>query len=158
MKFANQYYTDFNMFCVFSCFYSSKVEKGRMWNNGSPQKNAVVSDSWFNKRFPNNVIILIFLLESNNYRVKTSKAGLLFKVGNWSSLSLYSLHYAEAYNEFAGPIFASLRQSNSASFEEMLQRWRAVGNIVFDLIGPRFEPQTSRYRDERVTAHRLVER
>ena len=34
----------------------------------------------------------------------------------------------------------------------MSQRWRAVGNTVFDLTGPRFEPQTSRSRDERVTA------
>ena len=33
----------------------------------------------------------------------------------------------------------------------MSQRWRAVGNTVFDLTGPRFEPQTSRSRDERVT-------
>ena len=41
---------------------------------------------------------------------------------------------------------------NTASFEEMLQWWRAVGNAVPDLTGPRFEPQTSRSRDERVTA------
>ena len=34
----------------------------------------------------------------------------------------------------------------------MLQRWRAVGNTVSDLTGPRFEPQTPRSRDERVTA------
>ena len=35
----------------------------------------------------------------------------------------------------------------------MLQRWRAVGIItVSGLTGPRFEPQTSRYRDEHVTA------
>ena len=39
-----------------------------------------------------------------------------------------------------------------ASFEEMLQKWRAVGNTVPDLTGPKFEPQTSRSRDERVTA------
>ena len=32
------------------------------------------------------------------------------------------------------------------------QRWRAVGNAVSDLTGPRFEPLTSRSRDERVTA------
>ena len=37
-------------------------------------------------------------------------------------------------------------------FEEMLQRWRAVGNTVSNLTGPRYEPQTSRSRDERVTA------
>ena len=34
----------------------------------------------------------------------------------------------------------------------MLQQWRVVGNTMFDLTGPRYEPQTSRYGDERVTA------
>ena len=34
----------------------------------------------------------------------------------------------------------------------MYQRWRAVDNTVSDLIGPRFEPQTSRSRDKCVTA------
>ena len=42
--------------------------------------------------------------------------------------------------------------NNTAPFEEMSQRWRAVGNTVSDLTGPRFEPLTSRSRDERVTA------
>ena len=37
-------------------------------------------------------------------------------------------------------------------FEEKSQRWRAVGNIVSDLTGPRFEPPTYRSRDKRVTA------
>ena len=69
-----------------------------------------------------------------------------------SSLSLYSLDYAKACNELAGPISASLRPGNTAPFEEKLQRWRAVGNTVSDLTGPRFEPQTSHSRDERVTA------
>ena len=32
------------------------------------------------------------------------------------------------------------------------QRWQAVGNTVSNLTGPRFEPQISRSRDERVTA------
>ena len=32
----------------------------------------------------------------------------------------------------------------------MSQWWRAVGNTVSDLTGPRFEPQTSRTRKERV--------
>ena len=49
-----------------------------------------------------------------------------------SNLSLYSVYYAEACNEFAGPISASLRRGNTAPFEEMLQRWRAVGNSVSD--------------------------
>ena len=34
----------------------------------------------------------------------------------------------------------------------MSQQRRAVGNTVSDLTGPRFEPLTSRSRDERVTA------
>ena len=37
----------------------------------------------------------------------------------------------------------------TASFEEMLGWWQAVGITVFDLTGPRFEPEVS--RDERVT-------
>ena len=37
--------------------------------------------------------------------------------------------------------------NNTAPFEEILQRWRAIGIIVSDLISPRFEPQTSRAED-----------
>ena len=44
------------------------------------------------------------------------------------------------------------RATQLRTFEEMSQRWRVVGNTVSDLTGPRFEPQTSRSRDERVTA------
>ena len=69
-----------------------------------------------------------------------------------SNLSLYSLDYAEAGNELAGPISASLRPGNTASYEEMSRRWPAIGNNVSDLTGPRFELQTSRSKDERVTA------
>ena len=65
-------------------------------------------------------------------------------------LSFYSLHYAEACNEFVGPISASLRPSNTLHFEKMSQWWRAVGNTLSDLTGPRFEPQISRTREERV--------
>ena len=50
------------------------------------------------------------------------------------------------------PIPMSLRPGNIVSFEDKSQRWRAVGNTVSDLTGPRFEPQTSRSRDQRVTA------
>ena len=46
----------------------------------------------------------------------------------------------------------TLHPGNTAPFEEMSQRWRVVGNTVFHLTGPRFEPQTIRSRDERVTA------
>ena len=37
-------------------------------------------------------------------------------------------------------------------FAEMSQRWRAVGNTVSDLTGPKFEPQTCGSGAERVTA------
>ena len=74
-----------------------------------------------------------------------------------SDLSLYLLYYAEACNEFSGRISASLRPgSNTASFEELSQGWRMVGNTVSDLSGPRFEPQTSRFRDERVAARPII--
>ena len=66
-------------------------------------------------------------------------------------------HYArcitpKACIEFTGLISASLRPGNAVPFNEMLQRWRVVGNTVSNLTGPRFETQTSRSRDERVTA------
>ena len=44
-----------------------------------------------------------------------------------------------------------MRLGSTASFEEMSQRGRDVGNTVSNLTGPRFEPLTSRSRDERVT-------
>ena len=62
------------------------------------------------------------------------------------------MHHAEASNKCAGSNSASLRPGNTVPFKEMLQRWRAVGNTVSDLTGRRFEPQTFRSRDERVTA------
>ena len=62
------------------------------------------------------------------------------------------LYYAKQCNEFAWPITASLRPGNIALFKEMSLRWQTVGNDVFDLTDPRFEPQTSRSRGERVTA------
>ena len=69
-----------------------------------------------------------------------------------SNLLLYSLYYAEARNELAGPIVASLRPGKTPPFEAISQRWQTVGIAVSNLNGPRFEPQTSRSRDERVTA------
>ena len=60
--------------------------------------------------------------------------------------------YAEACNKFAEPIPTLLLPGNTAPFEKMSQRWRAVGNIVSDLTSPRFEPRTFRSRNERVTA------
>ena len=68
-----------------------------------------------------------------------------------SNLSLYPLYYAKACNEFAGPISALLRQRYSATFEDMSQGWRAVGNIMSDLTFQKFNSQTFRFRDECVT-------
>ena len=49
---------------------------------------------------------------------------------------------AEACNEFAGTISASLRQCNTAPFEKCHSRGEPLATS--DLTGPRFEPQTSR--------------
>ena len=68
-----------------------------------------------------------------------------------SNFSLYLLCYAKAWNKLTGPISGSLRPGNKASFEEMSQRWRAVGNTVFDLTEIKIEPQTSRTRNKGVT-------
>ena len=66
-------------------------------------------------------------------------------------LLFYTLNYAESCNDYAAPIYASLRRRVTQLLRKMLQRCRAVGNsTVSDLTGPTFEPQTS--RDERVAA------
>ena len=70
----------------------------------------------------------------------------------YSNLSLNSLYDAKACKELAGPISMSLRPGNTATFEEISQRWRAVGNTVSDLTGPRFEPWTSRSSDKHIIA------
>ena len=49
-------------------------------------------------------------------------------------------YYAKACNELAGLISTPLRPDRTASSQEKSQRWRAVGNTVPDLIGPRLEP------------------
>ena len=72
------------------------------------------------------------------------KVQLLYK----SNLLLDWLYYAEAFNEFAMPISASLRLGNTDSFGEMSLRREAVGNTVSDLTGLRFEAQTSRSRNK----------
>ena len=77
---------------------------------------------------------------------------LIDRVKTKSNLSLYLLYYAVACNEFAGLISASLRPGNTASLKQMWQRWRAIGNTVFNFSGSRFEPLTSCSRDERVIA------
>ena len=56
--------------------------------------------------------------------------------------SLYSLYCAETFNEFTGPITSLRVAGNIALYEKISQRWRAVGNSLSNLTGPRFEPQT----------------
>ena len=51
-----------------------------------------------------------------------------------------------------GPSPRHYAWGNTAPFEEMLRRWRAFGNTVSNSTGPKFEPLTSRSRDERVIA------
>ena len=76
-----------------------------------------------------------------------------------SNLSLYSLYYTEACNEFARHISASLRPGSTARFEEMLQRWRTVDNTVSQFNQPetwtsnlplqrrmRYRSKTGRYK------------
>ena len=64
-------------------------------------------------------------------------------------LALFTLKRAMSLR---GPISASLSTDNTAPFEEMSQRLRAIDNTVFALTGPRFEPLTYSSGDERVTA------
>ena len=73
------------------------------------------------------------------------------------NVSLFSRCWAEAYNEFAGPISASLCLGNTAPFKEMSQRLRAVGNTVSDLNSSRLEPKTSRSRGESVTVRPTID-
>ena len=78
---------------------------------------------------------------------------LLLELKIKSSLSLYSLYYAEACNEFAEPI--SLRR-HCGQATQLLSNKCCSGDeplaTLSDLTNPRFEPQTSRSRDEHVTA------
>ena len=59
--------------------------------------------------------------------------------GNYLNLSLYLLYYTEACYKFVGPISVGY----TAPFEKIMKRLCAVGNFVFDLRSPNFEPQTS---------------
>ena len=72
------------------------------------------------------------------------------------NLSSYLFHYAEACNELAEPILASLRPGNTPPFKEMLDWGRAVGNTVSNLNGLKFELLTSPSRDELVTALAII--
>ena len=80
-------------------------------------------------------------IQNLNIVCRAKPAKLLF---DWySNLSLSN--YAEACNELAGTfrVIAIALVDSATPFEEMPQRWRAGSNIVSDLIGLRFEPQTT---------------
>ena len=59
----------------------------------------------------------------------------LYCVDLQNQIFYYTDYNAEACNELAGHISASLRAGNTSPFEEMLQRWRAAGKSVSDLTG-----------------------
>ena len=61
------------------------------------------------------------------------------------------LDYAEASSSLRAPSPRHCARATQV-FEEMPQRWRAIINSVSDLSGSRFELQTSRSREDRVTA------
>ena len=99
-----------------------------------------------------------FQLIINFFRVKAISTGLHGFLGFIYIAIVQIFHYSrwitpKRVTSWRGP---SPRQCARATqlrtFEEMSQRWRAVGSTVSDLTGPRFEPQTSRSRDECVTA------
>ena len=88
-------------------------------------------------------------IELNLCLIEISKPSNIHKFYE-SNLLFNSLYYAEACSKWAGPISAPLRTGNTAAFEEM-SRWRDCWHCN-DLTGPRFEPQTSRFRNECVPA------
>ena len=61
-----------------------------------------------------------------------------------SNPSLYSLYYAEACKELAGPISVQLHPGNTVPFDEMSHRWRDVGNTVSNLTCSRYKRVTAR--------------
>ena len=71
-----------------------------------------------------------------------------------SNLSLYSLYCAERMTSL---LSSSPRHCPWATqLEEMSQQWLAVGNSTLaDLTVQRFEPQTSRSRNERVATQSI---
>ena len=79
---------------------------------------------------------------------------LVFLVQIKSNASAYLLYYTEECKELAETVYALLQPGNTASFQEMLQEWQAVGNTESDLTGLRFEPQTSCLKNECVTQGR----
>ena len=120
------------------------------WNFFSPQK-----------RKPNLILTIIYRPSGSCY--------LFWNIAIWTEQNQVKSNQIKSFiilavicrsvKRVSGAHFRVIAPAgNTAPFEEMSQRWRAVGNTVSDLTGPRFEPLTSRSRDERVTAHQLTAR
>ena len=71
---------------------------------------------------------------------------------NLSNLLLYSLYFAEACNEFMGPISVSLRLRATPLLSKKCCSGGGPLTTLFDLTGLRFEHQTSRSKNEHLTA------
>ena len=48
------------------------------------------------------------------------------------------------------------RQGNTAPSEKMLQQWQVLGSNVFNLTGPKLEPQTSYFRTNMLLLDQLT--
>ena len=57
------------------------------------------------------------------------------------------IQFNPTYNSGLASMFASLSACNPTLFEKISQRWRSVGNTVFDLTGMKFKPLTSSFSD-----------
>ena len=80
-------------------------------------------------------------LYKNNFNKDYSLMMIVCDYKIKSNLSLFLLYYSEACIKFAGPSPRSIAPAgNTAPFEEVLLRWRAVSNAVSNLAGPRIEP------------------
>ena len=82
-------------------------------------------------------VVLDCMLLRNSISATFSYSSLKLN-SNQSNFSLHSLFYAEACSEITGPISKFLCPGHTSSFEEMSQRWQALGNTVSALTGPRF--------------------
>ena len=102
------------------------------------------------ENFPSTYFVILFPSNAQ-IKIKSSSFTSLSREWRINTGQSHTLYYAKTCNECAGPISASLRRRcNTALKYETSQRWWTVGNTVSVLNGPRFKPQTSSSRGERV--------
>ena len=88
---------------------------------------------------------------SSNIRGRWKATGKIFC--NFNQIFRYTCRIMpKRVKSSKGPSSRQCAGATQILSKKMLLRWRAVGNTASDLTGPRFEPQTSRFQDERVTA------